>query len=82
MIAVWHRKPWQPAITSEEGAPEPSRVFTYPIGGTVVEYRFLVLIMAQGGEGLARLLKAPLVSQEHIDLMARTVPQADALGKW
>lgn len=30
------------------------------------------LIMAQGGEGLARLLKSPLVGQENIDLMAGT----------
>jgi hypothetical protein len=28
------------------------------------------LIMTQGGEGLARLLKIPLLSQENIDLMA------------
>lgn len=39
-------------------------------------------IMAQGGEGLARLLRSPLVSQEHIDLMAKTVPQRAALGQW
>ncbi len=30
-------------------------------------------IMAQGGKALARLLKAPLVSQENIDLMALAV---------
>ena len=31
------------------------------------------LIMTQGGEGLARLLKTPLLSQENIDLMANDV---------
>jgi len=30
-------------------------------------------VMAQGGEGLARLLESPLVSQENIDLMAATI---------
>ncbi|WP_173064409.1 SRPBCC family protein [Sulfurimicrobium lacus] len=34
------------------------------------------LVMAQGGEGLARRLGALLVGQEHIDLMAATVPRA------
>lgn len=32
------------------------------------------MLMEQGGEGLARLLKSPLVSQENIDLMAETAP--------
>lgn len=32
------------------------------------------LVMEQGGEGLARLLRSPLVSQENIDLMAEAVP--------
>ncbi len=40
------------------------------------------LIMEQGGEGLARLLKSPLVSQENIDLMAETIPPRAALGPW
>lgn len=40
------------------------------------------LVMAQGGEGLARLLKSPLVSQENIDLMAATTPPKAALGRW
>lgn len=31
------------------------------------------LLMAQGGAGLARLLRSPLVSQKTIDLMAKTV---------
>jgi len=39
-------------------------------------------VMAQGGEGLARLLGSPLVSQEHIDLMAATIPPRAALGRW
>ncbi len=32
------------------------------------------LVMEQGGKGLARLLRSPLVSQENIDLMAESVP--------
>jgi hypothetical protein len=32
-------------------------------------------IMVQGGEGLARLLGSPLVSQESVDLMAETLPR-------
>jgi hypothetical protein len=32
-------------------------------------------IMVQGGEGLARLLGSPLVSQESVDLMAETIPR-------
>jgi hypothetical protein len=31
-----------------------------------------MLVMAQGGEGLARLLGSPLVSQENIDLLAKS----------
>jgi hypothetical protein len=31
------------------------------------------LVMTQGGEGLARLLESPLLSQENIDLMAATI---------
>ena len=37
-------------------------------------------IMEQGGKALARLLKAPLVGQEHTDLMARTVRPGAARG--
>lgn len=40
------------------------------------------LVMKQGGEGLARLLSAHLVSQETIDLMAEAVPPRAALGRW
>lgn len=36
------------------------------------------LVMAQGGEGLARLLKSPLVSQEHIDLLSDSVSSNNA----
>lgn len=39
-------------------------------------------IMAQGGKGLASLLKAPLVSQEHIDLMAETAPSRATHRQW
>jgi hypothetical protein len=38
-----------------------------------------VMIMGHGGEGLARLLKSPLLSQESIDLMAAPVPMRVAL---
>ena len=37
-------------------------------------------VMAQGGAGLARLLRSSLVGQETLDLMARTVPPKAALG--
>jgi uncharacterized membrane protein YagU involved in acid resistance len=37
-------------------------------------------VMAQGGEGLARLLRSSLVGQETLDLMAETVPPKAALG--
>jgi len=40
------------------------------------------LIMEQGGEGLARLLRSPLVGQETIDLMAETIASRTALGRW
>lgn len=40
------------------------------------------LLMAQGGEGLARRLGAPLVGQETIDLMADNVPPEAAPGRW
>lgn len=40
------------------------------------------LVMAQGGEGLARLLRSPLVGQENIDLMAETVQPGAAYGWW
>ena len=36
-------------------------------------------IMAQGGEGLARLLRSPLVSQESVDLLAENIPPRAAL---
>ncbi len=39
-------------------------------------------IMEQGGEGLARLLRSPLVGQKNIDLMAETVPPRAAVGRW
>lgn len=39
------------------------------------------LIMAQGGASLAHLLRAPLVSQENIDLMAKTTPPRPSLGR-
>jgi Polyketide cyclase / dehydrase and lipid transport len=39
------------------------------------------LLMAQGGESLAHLLKSPLVFQEHIDLMEETVPTGVALWR-
>ncbi len=39
------------------------------------------LIMAQGGERLAHLLKSSLVCQEHIDLMEETVPSRAALWR-
>lgn len=39
------------------------------------------LVMERGGEGLARLLSSPLVSQENIDLMAETPPRT-ALWRW
>ncbi len=38
-------------------------------------------IMEQGGKALARLLKAPLVSQQHIDLMAVAVAPRVARGR-
>lgn len=38
------------------------------------------LVMAQGGAGLARLLRSSLVGQETLDLMAGTVPPKAALG--
>ena len=38
------------------------------------------LVMAQGGKGLARLLRSPLVGQETIDLMAQSVPPQAAPG--
>jgi len=38
------------------------------------------LVMKQGGEGLASLLRSPLVSQENVDLMAEPVPPLKALG--
>jgi uncharacterized protein YndB with AHSA1/START domain len=38
-------------------------------------------IMEQGGKALARLLKAPLASQEHIDLMAAAVTPGVAGGR-
>jgi len=38
------------------------------------------ILMRQGAEGLARLLDAPLVSQESIDLMVETAPPTAALG--
>ena len=37
-------------------------------------------VMAQGGEGLARLLRSSLVGQETLDLMAETVPPKAAFG--
>jgi len=37
-----------------------------------------VLVMEQGGEGLARLLRSPLVGQENIDLMTENVPPGGA----
>ncbi|MBZ0095340.1 MAG: hypothetical protein K8H75_08245 [Sulfuricella sp.] len=40
------------------------------------------LLMAQGGEGLARLPRSPLVGQETIGLMAATVSPRAALGRW
>lgn len=36
------------------------------------------LVMGQGGEGLARRLKSPLVGQESVDLMAEDVPPGAA----
>lgn len=38
-------------------------------------------VMAQGGAGLARLLRSSLVGQETFDLMAKTVPPKAALGR-
>jgi hypothetical protein len=40
------------------------------------------LLMTQGGAGLARLLRSPLVSQETIDLMAIMARPQAALGRW
>jgi hypothetical protein len=37
--------------------------------------------MQHGGEGLARLLKVPLLSQEYIDLMAEPMPPRAALDR-
>ena len=39
-------------------------------------------VMAQGGKGLARLLRAPLMSQETIDLMAEVHPPKVVIGQW
>lgn len=39
-------------------------------------------VMAQGGEGLARLLASPLVSQENIDLMAATILPKTTFWRW
>jgi hypothetical protein len=39
------------------------------------------ILMRQGAEGLARLLDAPLVSQENIDLMVETAPSMAAHGQ-
>jgi hypothetical protein len=38
-------------------------------------------VMAQGGAGLARLLRSSLVGQETLDLMAKTVPPKAAFGR-
>jgi hypothetical protein len=40
-----------------------------------------VILMRQGAEGLARLLGAPLLGQESIDLMAEGVPPAAVSGR-
>lgn len=40
------------------------------------------LVMARGGEGLARLLGSPLVGLENIDLMAQTAPPGAEPGPW
>ncbi|MGZ8262224.1 MAG: SRPBCC family protein [Methylotenera sp.] len=39
------------------------------------------MIMEQGGKGLARLLKSPLVSQENIDLMTETVSSRAVISR-
>lgn len=41
-----------------------------------------VMLMQHGGEGLAHLLKAPLLSQENIDLMAEPMPPRAALDRF
>ena len=40
-----------------------------------------VMLMEHGGEGLARLLKATLLSQENIDLMAEPIPPLAAFDR-
>ena len=40
-----------------------------------------MLVMEQGGEGLARLLGSPLVSQENIDLMAEAEAPPPAIKR-